>query len=186
MTIEILQTRLDAAADKLKAEGWNGVYLHGDPSSRLRHLLNPRRNPLYRDSQPIAGEFGLQLVDRETRRGVAVCSFDLTERGDGFAMYVMHTPQGLPADSWRALGRSRGERQRLLKEDFRALMLRGVVEVGQDIGAAGIEVVSAVNHFKYRSEQIDLAKAVRVIDRVALACGFQYSLNANLVLQLSE
>lgn len=184
MATEVLQTRLDTAADRLRADGWNGAYLHGDPSSRLRHLLNQRSSPVYRDSQPIAGEFGLQLVDKETLKGVAVCGFDLADKKDGLVVYVMHTPQGLPADSWRALGRTRGERQRLLKEDFRTLMLSGLIEVGRDLGATGIEVVSAVNHFKYRSEQIDLAKAVRVIDRVALACGFQYSSNANLVLQI--
>lgn len=165
---------------------FNGEYVSGGPSTNLRHILNKDYNPSYQDFEPIAGEFGLHLVDEETKKGVAVCSFNLIFEKGNPIMQVVHTPQGLQAKTWTKSGRTRAERARFLKNsNFRQYMLNGLLEIARSIGCSRVEVVSTINHPKFIDEEIDLATGYRIIDQVAINCGFKYNRTRNLVLALS-
>ncbi len=125
------------------------------------------------------GDFGILLLHTESAERAAVSGFNLIRYLDGIGILINHMPQGAP----RGVLSRPVRREFLPYENFRDDMLQNMIEVVTRFGLISIEIVSAGNHYKVRSEQLPLDKAYQIIDDVALRNGFEYCRGGNLILR---
>lgn len=63
---------------------------------------------------------------------------------------------------------------------FRDILLERIIQTAYEYEIPSIEVVSALNHYKVKSDQLPFDRACKIIDDVALRNGFEYIGNGNL------
>lgn len=181
---QVQKQRKKEREEEFEAKSDQGAYLHGDPTTLLRHTSNHDYEPAYRDFPYMGGDFGLQLIG-ESGKGVAFCSFNLTEqKNDGLVMHVVDLPRRNEKPTVYRRNSQAVDQPHSISDNERQSLIQGLQTVAQDLGCVRIETVSALEK-EHELFGKDLKRQRGVIDYSALACGFQYDhATRNLVLPL--